>query len=206
MKNSALRVSATKWKNGLSASRPNTISPASASAAGDERLTTSASPRPRSPPPRKRRRHDEQRRDREVLEQEHREARAADRRAEPLALDQHRDDDRRRGDAERGGDDQRGGRREAERRPRSRSAPRMVTDDLAEPEPEHQPPHAPDALERQFEAHGEQEHDDAEGGDPVDRLDIADGEGAEPRRLAGRARRGRRARAPRPRAGSRAPD
>ena len=45
-------------------------------------------------------------------------------------------------------------------------------DDLREPEPEHQPAHAPQSFERQFEPHGEQERDDAEGGDAVDRLDV----------------------------------
>ena len=45
----------------------------------------------------------------------------------------------------------------------------IVSDDLREPESEHQPAHAPQALERQFEPHGEQERDDPEGGELVDR-------------------------------------
>ena len=49
MKNSALRVSATKRKNGRSASRPNTIRAASASTAGTS-VSSRAGPRPRPPP------------------------------------------------------------------------------------------------------------------------------------------------------------
>ena len=95
MKNSGLLRLGDEWKKGLSASRPNTISAASASAAGTS-VSTSATPGSRSRPPAKIADHDQQRRDREILEQQHREARAADRRAEPLALDQHRNHDRRR--------------------------------------------------------------------------------------------------------------
>jgi hypothetical protein len=66
MKNSF--ASATKWKNGLSASRPKTIGAASASAAGgnepaDQRRAQAAFAAAREGP-----RHDEQRRDREILE------------------------------------------------------------------------------------------------------------------------------------------
>ena len=52
MKNSGLFVSATKWKKGLSAMRPKTISAASASAAGTS-APRSAGPSPRSLPPEK---------------------------------------------------------------------------------------------------------------------------------------------------------
>ena len=129
--------------------------------------------------------HHQKRRDGEVLEQEHGEGRAADRRPEPLALDEDGDDDRRRRHAERGADHQGGGRSEAERE--GRCGERQRCDhDLSEAEPEHEPPHAPDALERQLDAHGEEERDHAKGGDPVDRRDIADREGGEPRRRAGK--------------------
>ncbi len=107
MKNSGLFVSATKWKNGLSARRPSTMSAANAKRGRNERLEELC-PEAALAARCERPRHDEERSDREILEQEHREARTADRRAEPLALDEHRNDDRGRRHAERGGDGQRG--------------------------------------------------------------------------------------------------
>ena len=180
MKNSGLRVSATKWKNGLSAHRPKTISAAEPQSGRNERLGEFHDQSPMASAG-EGAGHHQKRRDREILEEKHREARAADRRAEPLALDQDRDHDRGRRHAERGGDDQRGGRRETESR-RRRGEDERGDDDLAQPQAKHQPPHETDSLERQLEAHREQQRDDAERGDPVDRLDIADGDGAEPRR------------------------
>ncbi len=79
MKNSALRVSATKRKNGRSASRPNTIRAASASAAGTS-VCSRAGPETAPAAARKGAGHHQKRRDGEVLEQKHGEGRAADRR------------------------------------------------------------------------------------------------------------------------------
>ena len=86
MKNSALFVSATKWKNGLSASRPNDDQRGQRQRRGHERLAERPAEAALAAAE-ERRGHDEQRRDREVLEQQHREARAPDRGAEPLAFD-----------------------------------------------------------------------------------------------------------------------
>ena len=97
---------------------------------------------------------------REILKQQHREARPADGSAEPLALDEDRDHDRRRGHGERRADRRRGRRGQAER-PGDRAERQRRDDDLPEPEPEHQPARQPQPLERQFEPHGEQERDDA---------------------------------------------
>ena len=96
-------------------------------------------------------RHDEQRRDGEILEKQHRERRPPDRRAEALAFDENRDDDRGRRHAERGADGQRRRRLEAEP-PGDCRQDKRGDDDLSVPEPEHQPPHAPQAFERQLES------------------------------------------------------
>ncbi len=143
-----------------------------------------AEKRPAEPPlvsAREGARHHEKGRDREILKEQHGEARAADRSAEPLALDEDRDHDRRRGHGERRADRRRGSRGQAEH-PGDRAERQRRNDDLPKPEPEHQPAHPPQPLERQFEPHGEQKRDDPERGELVDRLDI-DREGAEPRRL-----------------------
>ncbi len=67
--------------------------------------------------------HDEQRRDGEILEEQHREARPPDRRAEPLAFDENRYDDCGRGHGERAADRRRRGRLQAERPGDARSGP-----------------------------------------------------------------------------------
>jgi len=88
-----------------------------------------------------------------------------------FALDQHRDDDRGRGHGEGRADSERRGRSEAQA-PGDAAQDQHRDHDLRQPEPEHQPAHAAQSFERQFEPHGEQERDDAEGGDAVDRLDV----------------------------------
>ncbi len=98
----------------------------------------------------------------------------------PLAFDQHGHDDRGRGHRERRADGQRRGRSEAEA-PGEGAQDHRRDDDLRKAEPEHQPAHAPQSLERQLEPHREQQRDHAEGGDAVDRFDV-DREGAKPRR------------------------
>ena len=98
----------------------------------------------------------------------------------PLAFDQHGHDDRGRGHRERRADGQRRGRSEAEA-PGEGAQDHRRDDDLRKAEPEHQPAHAPQSLERQLEPHREQQRDHAEGGDAIDRFDV-DREGAKPRR------------------------
>ena len=126
-------------------------------------------------------RRDEERSDREILEEQHREARASDGRAEALAFDEDGDDDGGRRHRQRAADRQRRRRLQAEP-PADRRQDQHRDDDLRQPQPEHQPAHEPQALERQFEPHGEQERDHPEGGELVDRLDI-DRECVEPMRL-----------------------
>ena len=175
MKNSGLRVSATEWNNGRSTSRPTTITAASAAAAGASAIAMLSGEVAAVAAARQHRHQHQQRRDREVLQQQRGEAQAADRRGEAFALGEHRNDDR--------GRRQRQSRADRRRR-RGRPAERVGDepqrqrgdDQLAEAEFEHQPAHALDALERQFEADGEQQHDDAEFGQPVDRLDVGQGE------------------------------
>ena len=98
----------------------------------------------------------------------------------PLAFDQHGHDDRGRGHRERRADGQRRGRSEAET-PGDCAQDQGRDDDLSKPEPENQPAHAPQSLERQLEPHREQERHHAEGGDAVDRFDV-DRKRAKPRR------------------------
>ena len=179
MKNSGLFVSATKWKNGRKARRPKTTSAASPSAAGAsvlEKLRTQSA----LAAGRECADHHEQRRDRQILKEQHRETRPAGGGMEPLAFDQHGHDDRGRGHRERRADGQRRGRSEAEA-PGEGAQDHRRDDDLRKAEPEHQPAHAPQSLERQLEPHREQQRDHAEGGDAVDRFDV-DREGAQPRR------------------------
>ena len=150
------------------------------------------------------RRQNQQRRDREILKQQDGETEPPDRRAQPLFLGQHRNDDRGRGERQGRADHQR----------RRRLLPERIgggaerqggDDDLREAEPEHQAPHALEALERELQTDGEKQNDDAEGGEPVDRVDIGQRQGVEPGRLLGRAGRGRTAPARRPPGDSRAP-
>ena len=99
---------------------------------------------------------------------------------EPLALAEHGHDDRGRGHRERRADGQRRGRSEAEA-PGEGAQDHRRDDDLRKAEPEHQPAHAPQSFERQFEPHREQQRDHAERGDAVDCFDV-DRERAQPRR------------------------
>ena len=69
---------------------------------------------PRSPPRRERADHHQKGRDRQILKQQHRQARAAGAGMKPFALDQHRNDDRGRGHRQRRADRQRRGRAKAE--------------------------------------------------------------------------------------------
>ena len=65
--------------------------------------------------------------------------------------------------------------------PGDRAERQRRDDDLREAEPENEPAHEAQALERQFEPHREQERDDAERGELIDRFDL-DRECAEPGR------------------------
>ena len=184
MKNSGLRVSATEWNNGRSTSRPTTITAASAAAAGARAERDAGGEVPALAAARQHRHQHQQRRDGEVLQQQHGEAQAPDRRGEAFALGEHRNDDR--------GRRQRQSRADRRRR-RGRPSERIGDepqrqrgdDELAEAEFEHQPAHALDALERQFEADGEQQHDDAEFGQPGDRLDVGERQRGEDGRALG---------------------
>ena len=69
----------------------------------------------------------------------------------------------------------------AEQRRRSGDR-RRADDDLRETEPEHQPAQALQTLEGKFEPHREEQHDDPEGREPIDRIDVGDREPVEPRR------------------------
>ena len=124
--------------------------------------------------------HHQKRRDRQILKQEHRKTGAPRAGMQPLALDEHRNDDRGRGHRERRADRKRRMGRDAQS-PGRASQNEHRHGDLAESEPEHEMAHALEPFERQLEPHREHERDDAEGADAVDRLDI-DREPAEPRR------------------------
>ena len=130
------------------------------------------------------RHHHQQRRDGEILQEQRREAQPTDWRAEPLAFGQHRNDDRGRGQRQRRADRRRRRRRLAERIGRQPERPR-AQDELRQAEFEHQPPHALEALEREFEADGEEQDDDAEFGEMADRFDIGQRQRREPWRALG---------------------
>ena len=91
-------------------------------------------------------RHHEEWSDREILKEQHGKARPADQCAEPLALDEHRDHDRRRRHRERRADCRRRSRGQAEN-PGDHAERQRGHDDLSQPESEHQPAHAPQPLE-----------------------------------------------------------
>ena len=156
------------------------MSPVSARAAGRDRQGE-AEPKPVLLAADQHRHHEQQRRDRQILEQQDRETDAAGGEIEAFALGQHRNDDRGRGQRERRADDQRRGWRLAQ--PESDGAEQQRREQRPAPaQPEHQAPHARQALERQFEPHHEQQEHDAERGDAVDRLDIGQRQRVEPGR------------------------
>jgi hypothetical protein len=114
---------------------------------------------------------EQQRHDREVLQQQDREAGTADRRAELPALDQELHDDCRGGERETGAEDYRRLRRSAER-PDDRGDGRAGDADLQAAEAEDEVAHAPQAVERQFEPDREQEEDHAELGETPHAVDV----------------------------------
>ncbi len=126
------------------------------------------------------------RRDRQVLEQQDREADAAGGQIEAPALGQHRNDEGGRGQRQRRSDDDRRRQRLAEPEG-DRAKQQRREHDLGGAQPEHQAPHALETLERQFEAHHEQQKHHAERRDAIDRLDIGERQGVEPRRARGEA-------------------
>jgi hypothetical protein len=101
-----------------------------------------------------------------------------------VAVGEHGNDEGGRGQRERRPDHQRRHRRLAE--PEDDGAEQQRRQhDLGRAEPEHEPAHPGQPLERQFEAHHEQEEHDAERRDPVDRLDIGQRQRVEPGRARG---------------------
>ena len=157
---------------------------ASAKAAGAS-VARKAQPRPCPSPAAQHRGHEQQRRDGEILKQQHRKGRAADHGAEPLAFGEDRNHDRRRGERKGRADDERGGRRLA-KRIGDRRQDQGRRHDLREAEPEDEPAHRLQSFEGQFQPHREQKGHDAEFGHPADRLDIGEGERAQPGRLLGK--------------------
>ena len=64
-------------------------------------------------------------------------------------------------------------------------ASRAQTEQLGRADPEHQPPHRPQAAEGELEPDREEQEDDAELGERLDRLGVGDGDIVEPGHLAG---------------------
>ena len=128
------------------------------------------------------RHHDQQRRHRQILKQQHGETGAPDRQIEALALGEDGDDDGGRRHRQRRAQRQRR-RRRLPQRQRQRAQQQRRQRDLRQAEAEHQTAHALEPLERQFEAHREEQEHHAERGDAVDRLDIGQRDPVEPRRV-----------------------
>jgi hypothetical protein len=117
--------------------------------------------------------HEENRHHGEVLEEEDREAGAADRARQLAPLDQELHDDRGRGQREAGAQHDRGGRAVAEL-PGDQADDGARDQHLERAEAEDQAAHLPQARERQLEPDHEEEEDDAELGQTPDAVEIVD--------------------------------
>ena len=116
---------------------------------------------------------DQQGADRQVLDQEDREGRAPEARGDVAAIGQKPQDDRRRGEREPGADDERGRAAHAGQ-PGHHRDDRGGHDHLRRAQPEGAAAHHLDAFERQLQADGEEQENDAELAQRPGRLRVAD--------------------------------
>ena len=113
--------------------------------------------------------------DREVLRQQHGKAGAADSGGQAFLVRQQFEHDRGGGQRQAGAEDDRLRGRLAEQQ-RHTGEQRRGQQHLRSAKAEHQPPHRQQPLKRQFQTDQEQQEDDAELGNAVDVLGVADGE------------------------------